>query len=172
HDVLLVHAAGNDGANIDRECNYPNRYFVDSLGFNQGEADAWITVGATSWDKSDVIASFSNYGHKSVDVFAPGVDIYSSVPSSEYKEQSGTSMAAPVVAGLAALIWSYYPDFSAVEIKNIIMESVVVIDDKVKVSDGGTSKKVLLSEISQTGGIVNAYNALKLAESKYQGSKK
>lgn len=172
HDVLLVHAAGNDGDNIDRVSNYPNRYFVDSLGFNKGEAEAWITVGASSWDKSDVIASFSNYGEKSVDVFAPGVDIYSSVPTSEYKEQSGTSMASPVVAGLAALIWSYYPDFSAVEIKNIIMESVVRIDDKVKVSDGGTSKRVLLSEISQTGGIVNAYNALKLAETKYKDSKR
>ncbi len=172
NDVLLVQAAGNDGENIDKIPNYPNRYFVDSLGINQGEGEGWLTVGASSWDKSDVIADFSNYGQKSVDVFAPGVDIYSSAPDSKYKESSGTSMAAPVVAGLAALIRSYYPAFSAIEVKNIIMESVVKIDDKVKVTDGGVSKRLHLSEISQTGGIVNAYNALKLAEQRSKGNLK
>lgn len=171
-DVLLVQAAGNDGENIDVVPNYPNRYFVDSLGINQGEGEAWITVGASSWNKSDIIASFSNYGRKSVDVFAPGVDVYSSAPDSKYKEASGTSMASPVVAGLAALIRSYYPEFSATDVKNIIMESVVKIDGKVKVTDGRVSKKVQLSEISQTGGIVNAYNALKLAEQKSKGNRK
>lgn len=171
HDVLLVQAAGNDGENIDVAPNFPNRYFVDSLGINQGEADAWIVVGASSWNKADGIASFSNYGKRSVDVFAPGVDIYSAAPNSEYKEASGTSMAAPVVAGLAALIRSYYPKYSAVDVKNIIMESVVKIDDKVKVVDGNVNKKVLLSEISQTGGIVNAYNALELAQKRYKSVK-
>jgi subtilisin family serine protease len=169
NDVLLVQAAGNDGENIDVTLNYPNRYFVDSLGINQGEGEAWLMVGASSWDKSDIIASFSNYGKKSVDVFAPGVDIYSSAPDSKYKEASGTSMASPVVAGLAALIRSYYPKFSAPEVKKIIMESVVKIDDRVKVVDGRVSKKVHLNEISQTGGIVNAYNALKLAEERSKG---
>lgn len=169
NDVLLVQAAGNDGENIDVTPNYPNRYFVDSLGINQGEGEAWLMVGASSWDKSDIIASFSNYGKKSVDVFAPGVDIYSSAPDSKYKEASGTSMASPVVAGLAALIRSYYPKFSAPEVKKIIMESVVKIDDRVKVVDGRVSKKVHLNEISQTGGIVNAYNALKLAEERSKG---
>lgn len=170
-DVLLVQAAGNDGDNIDKVPNYPNRYFVDSLGINQGEGEAWIVVGASSWNKSDVIASFTNYGKKSVDVFAPGVDIYSTAPDSKYKEASGTSMASPVVAGLAALIRSYYPKLTAVEVKNIIMESVEKLDNKVKVVDEGVTKRVHLSEISQTGGIVNAYNALKLAEERAKGKK-
>ncbi len=171
-DVLLVQAAGNDGQDIDKVPNYPSRYFVDSLGINQGEGEAWIVVGASSWDKSDIIASFSNYGKRSVDVFAPGVDIYSAGPGSTYKEASGTSMASPVVAGLAALIRSYYPKFSAVDVKNIIMESVVKVDEKVKVNNGRVSKRVHLDEISQTGGIVNTYNALKLAELKYKDLKK
>jgi len=170
-DVLLVHAAGNDGKDIDKNPNYPNPYYVDSLGINKGEGDAWLTVGATSWDKDDMIASFSNYGKRSVDVFAPGVDIYSAVPKSDYKELSGTSMASPVVAGLAALIRSYYPLFTAPEVKNIIMESVVKVDEKVKVRDEKGSKKVYLSDISKTGGVVNAYEALKLAKKQYKRKK-
>ena len=170
-DVLLVHAAGNDGANTDNVPNFPNRRYVDSLGINQGEGEAWIEVGATSWEKDNLIASFSNYGKRTVDVFAPGVDIYSSMPGSSYKELSGTSMASPVVAGLAALIRSYFPKFTAVEVKDIIMQSVVKPEDKVKISEGGTSKKVLLSDISISGGIVNAYNAIELAEKLYKNKK-
>ena len=167
-DVLLVQAAGNDGEDIDKEPNFPNRYFTDSLGMNKGEATGWIVVGASSWNKGDVIASFSNYGKKSVDVFAPGMDINSAAPGSKYKEASGTSMAAPVVAGLAALIRSHYPKFTAIDVRDIIMESAVKIDDKVKVMDGRVSKKVMLSDISQTGGVVNAYEALKLAKERYK----
>jgi len=170
-DVLLVHAAGNDGVNTDNASNFPNRRYVDSLGINQGEGEAWLEVGATSWEKDNLIASFSNYGKRTVDVFAPGVDIYSSMPGSSYKEQSGTSMASPVVAGLAALIRSYFPKFNAVEVKDIIMQSVVKTEDKVKINDAGTNKKVLLSDISISGGIVNAYNAIELAEKLYKNKK-
>src|SRR5690606_11799653 len=78
NDVLLVHAAGNDGQNNDDNPNFPNRNFVDSLGINRGEAAAWIEVGASNWkNDSELVASFSNYGRRSVDVFAPGVDIHS-----------------------------------------------------------------------------------------------
>ncbi|WP_118193353.1 S8 family peptidase [Albibacterium indicum] len=168
NDVLLVHAAGNDSKNNDKFTSYPNPRYVDSLGFNQGQGDAWIEVGATSWDKDNLVASFSNYGKQTVDLFAPGVDIYSSIPSSAYKEASGTSMASPVVAGLAALIRSYYPEFTALEVKDIILQSVVKIDDKVKIREDNTNKRVYLSDISVTGGIANAYEALELAEKRSQ----
>ena len=163
--VLLVHAAGNEAVNTDKTDNFPNRQFVDSLGINMGIADAWIEVGASGWKNDEtLLASFSNYGKKSVDVFAPGVKINSTLPGSKYKENDGTSMASPVVAGLAALIWSYYPNFSAVQVKDVIMKSVTKVDTKVKIKDEGGSKKVNFSELSVSGGIVNAYNALLIAE--------
>ncbi|OZA60937.1 MAG: hypothetical protein B7X75_02930 [Sphingobacteriales bacterium 39-40-5] len=163
--VLLVHAAGNDGKNTEKEDNFPNRLFSDSTGVTMGTAQGWIEVGASGWkNDEELVASFSNYGGKTVDVFAPGVKINSTMPGSTYKENDGTSMAAPVVSGLAAMIWSHYPHFTAVQIKDIIMNSVVKVDQKVKIKEEGDSKKVLLSEISVSGGIVNAYNALQLAE--------
>lgn len=168
-DVLLVHAAGNDSQNNDRTPGYPNPVYVDSLGFNQGEGEAWLEVGATSWDKDNLVASFSNFGQQTVDLFAPGVDIYSTVPDSKYKELSGTSMASPVVAGLAAMIRSYYPKFTAVEVKNIIMKSVVKVDSKVKIREDNTNRRVSLEDISIAGGIANAYNAIQLAEELYKG---
>src|SRR5690606_36780716 len=167
-DVLLVHAAGNDSKNNDNFASYPNPRYVDSLGFNQGKGEAWIEVGATSWDEGNLIASFSNYGKQTVDLFAPGVDIYSTIPISEYKEASGTSMASPVVAGLAALIRSYYPEFTALEVKDIILNSAVKVDSKVKIREDNTNKRVYLSDISITGGIANAYHAIELAEELYK----
>ena len=163
--VLLVHAAGNDGKNTEKEDNFPNRLFTDSLGKTMGTAQGWIEVGASGWkNDEELVASFSNYGGKTVDVFAPGVKINSTMPGSTYKENDGTSMAAPVVAGLAALIWSHYPNFTAVQIKDIIMNSVVKVEQKVKIKEEGDNRRVLLSDISVKGGIVNAYNALQLAE--------
>lgn len=166
-DVLLVHAAGNDAANTDIAKNYPTKNYTDSTGLNTGQAQAWLTVGASGWVNDETIkADFSNYGKKSVDVFAPGVAINSTVPHSKYEKNDGTSMAAPVVSGLAALIRSYYPSLTAVQVKEVIMESVMKVDNKVKISEGGSSKKVPFSELSVTGGIVNAYDALRLAEKK------
>lgn len=163
--VLLIHAAGNDGKNTEKEDNFPNRLFADSTGVTMGTAQGWIEVGASGWkNDEELVASFSNYGGKTVDVFAPGVKINSTMPGSTYKENDGTSMAAPVVSGLAALIWSHYPQLTALQIKDIIMNSVVKVEQKVKIKEAGDSKKVLLSDISVSGGIVNAYNALKLAE--------
>lgn len=165
-DVLLVHAAGNDGKNTEKEDNFPTRYFTDSTGVTMGTAEGWIEVGASGWKNDDsLVASFSNYGGKSVDVFAPGVKINSTVPDSKYKDNDGTSMASPVVAGLAALIRSYYPQFSAVQVKEIIMNSVTKVDQKVKIkTEDGSSSKVSLGQISVSGGVINVYNALLLAE--------
>src|SRR5690606_13466270 len=108
---------------------------------------------------------FSNYGKRTVDVFAPGVKIYSTMPENEYKDQQGTSMAAPVVAGMAALIRSYYPSLTAVQVKEIIIKSVVPVNKRVKIRDAnGQAKRVKFSDLSVSGGIVNVYNALLLAE--------
>ena len=166
NDVLLVHAAGNDGQDNDANPNFPNRNFVDSLGINKGEATTWLEVGASQWNNDgDLVASFSNYGRRSVDVFAPGVKIHSTMPGSTYKDQRGTSMAAPVVAGLAALIRSYYPELPAVEVKRVIMQSVTRVEQRVKVAGpDGRNMRVSMNDICVTGGVVNAYRALQLAE--------
>jgi len=159
-DVLLIQAAGNEGKNIDREPNFPNRIYGDSTGI----AGAWIVVGASGWvDDSTLVAPFSNYGRKSVDVFAPGMQIYSSIPGSKYQEESGTSMAAPVVAGLAALIREYYPKLTAIQVKQIILQSVVKPSENVRVMSDGQSRSVPFSEICVSGGVVNVYKALFMA---------
>lgn len=164
-DVLLVHASGNESQNNDEMPNYPNRHYADSLSENGEMADAWIEVGATGWkiDKN-LVADFSNYGKKSVDVFAPGVDIYSTYPDGKYKEEQGTSMAAPVVSGVAALIRSYYPSLTAAQVKEVILNSVTKVDQKVRIRENKSRKMVSLEDISISGGIVNAFEALKAAQ--------
>lgn len=156
--VLLVHAAGNDAKDIDSVPNYPNPYYRDKSGV----ADNFITVGA-SGDPTNggFTASFSNYGKKSVDVFAPGVNIYSTLPYNKFGNYSGTSMATPVVAGVAALVLEYFPDLSAEQLKYVIDNSVEPITEKVK--KPGTDDMVSLSDLCISGGEVNAYNAVKLA---------
>lgn len=165
-DVLLVHAAGNDSEDNDVEPNFPMKYYTNVKGDTTGIANNWITVGASGLHPdNELLADFSNYGKKTVDVFAPGVRINSTIPDSKYKEEQGTSMAAPVVAGLAAMIRSYYPNLSAAETKQIILESVVKPEQtvQVKISEEAT-KTVRFADISVTGGIVNAYNAIIKAE--------
>jgi subtilisin family serine protease len=157
--VLLIHAAGNENENIDISDNYPSKKFDDGK-----QADNWLEVGATSWmQPPSAVAEFSNYGHKTVDVFAPGVDLKSTVVGSQYEDLSGTSMAAPVVTGLAALLMSYYPDFDFKKIKQIILNSSIKLN-KLKVSQPGTGELVDFSLLSLSGGIVNAYEAVKMAE--------
>ena len=165
--VLIVHAAGNDSENIDEEDNYPSRQYIDS----KKKAQNWIEVGASSWkENAELTAKFSNYGKKTVDVFAPGVEIYSTTPDQSYESLDGTSMAAPVVTGLAAMLMSYYPDLSAVQIKDIILQSVITFD-KLQVYQPGSMKLTDFSDLSSTGGIVNAYEAVKLAETMSTGKK-
>ncbi|WEA00589.1 S8 family serine peptidase [Mucilaginibacter sp. SJ] len=160
-NVLIVKAAGNDGINIDSLAVFPTAAYLDG----PRKAANVITVGASSASFNDnkLIAPFSNYGKANVDVFAPGVNIYSTVEGGNtYKAMSGTSMACPVVTGLAALLKSYYPKLSAVQIKKIIEASVFKIDQPVM--KPGTDEEVPMSDLAKTGGIVNAYNALLLAQ--------
>ena len=161
HDVLIVAGAGNQGMDLDRMEQYPSRVYLE-----KDTARAWLEVGASGLkDDSTLVASFSNYGQHSVDVFAPGVQIYSAIPGGRYAFENGTSMATPVVTGLAALIREYYPHLSAVVVKDIIMRSVSRVDHSVLVKDNdGNSMRVPFSRLCISGGIVNAYNALKLAE--------
>jgi subtilisin family serine protease len=160
--VLLVHAAGNSSEDIDEMPNFPSRNFADS----RKEAENWIEVGASSWKSEEqFVAEFSNYGKKTVDVFAPGVDVYSTTPGQKYENLSGTSMASPVTAGVAALILSYYPALKAEQVKEIILDSTVKLGD-LKVSlPGEEDRLVSFDMLSRTGGVVNAYEAVKLAES-------
>jgi len=126
-------------------------------------APNWIEVGASSWQKGKGrVASFSNYGKNQVEVFAPGQDVNSTFPGNKYESQSGTSMAAPVVAGVAALVRQNYPNLTAVQTKQIILLSALPCKEKIIIP--GTKKKAKLKDISTTGGIVNAYAALVLAE--------
>ncbi|TWF42418.1 subtilase family protein [Chitinophaga polysaccharea] len=160
--VLLVHAAGNDGANNDSVANYPNPNYLDG-----GRAANFITVGAISaGTMPDKVASFSNYGKKEVDLFAPGVQIYSTIPGgNKYGSASGTSMASPVVAGVAALVLSYYPELSARQLKYVLEKSATPLPDGSTMVNkpGSTDEKIAFSDLSVTGGLINAYEALKLA---------
>jgi len=160
-DVLLVQAAGNDNKNLDVEQSFPSRKYEDG-----GIASSYIVVGASGPnDDKTLKANFSNYGKTTVDVFAPGVQIYSTVPDNKYEAYNGTSMASPVVAGLAALIRSYYPKLTAVQVKEIIMKTVVKINHNVDIEgeEGTAPASVPFADLCITGGIVNAYEALKLA---------
>ena len=158
-DVLIIHAAGNDGENIDTNEFFPRAVFLNS----KAVAPNIITVGASAGGPDSLLAApFSNYGKQRVDVFAPGVNVYSTIPGNKYASYSGTSMASPVVAGIAALILEYYPGLTAEQVKYVIEHSVTKFPGLV-VKQPGSGTTVLFSSLSVTGGIVNAYNALKLA---------
>ncbi|MFV0248609.1 MAG: S8 family peptidase [Tenacibaculum sp.] len=166
NDVLIVNAAGNDGKNTDIEKTFPN----DAPDLINEIADNFVTVGAISFNYNEKLpAEFSNYGKINVDVFAPGVKIYSTTPENEYKKFSGTSMAAPNTAGVAALIRSYYPKLTAKQVKRILINSGTKIDLRV-IKPGSKSEfnpigvLVPFSDLSASGRIINAYNALKMAD--------
>ncbi len=159
-DVVLVHAAGNDASDIDSAENFPN----DSKDKVSEFADNVITVGAmTRFYNDRLVASFSNYGKKNVDVFAPGLEIYSTFPKDSYESIQGTSMAAPEVAGVAALIRSYYPKLTASQVKKIIMDSGIEFNNEV-IKPGTENETINFTDLSVSGKIVNAYNALTMAE--------
>jgi cell wall-associated protease len=165
--VLLVHAAGNDARNIDTTDNFPNAVMKDS----GKKAGNWITVGASGDPKAGgITASFSNYGKDQVDVFAPGVKIYSTIPGGNtYGNAQGTSMASPVVAGTAAFLLSYFPYLTPQQVKYCIEKSATNPDTKVKTP--GTGDTVALVDISKTGGLLNAYEAAKIAATLEPGAK-
>ncbi|MCB2410247.1 S8 family serine peptidase [Hymenobacter lucidus] len=156
--VLLVHAAGNDHLDVDKTTQYPSPRFL-----NGQDIPNLLTVGASGpTNNEQLIAPFSNYGQQSVDVFAPGLNIMSTVPGSQYAPLSGTSMAAPVVAGVAAVLKSYFPQLTPAELKHIIMQSARPLHTQVM--KPGTKQLVDFATLSRTGGVVNLYEALKLAQ--------
>ncbi len=169
-DVLLVHAAGNDGKNNDTSDNFPNDTYEKSGMFKSKQAKNWVEVGALSYKTGeDAAARFSNYGKKNVDVFAPGVAIYSTTPDGNYGDAQGTSMAAPMVAGVAVMLRGYYPTLSAEQVKEILMKSSTKNNAKVK--KPGSSELVPFSSLSASGGAVNVAEAIRLA-SKTKGKNK
>ncbi len=161
--VLLVHAAGNDGYNIDKVKQYPTKNVSETK-----QISSWITVGASSMNNNkEFAASFTNYGKEMVDLLAPGVRIKSLAPESTYEVGDGTSFSAPVISGVAALLLSYYPELSANEVKDILLQSVNNYASLEVNKPGDYSKRkksVMFGDLSSTAGIVSAYNALKLAE--------
>jgi len=166
-DVLIVHAAGNDGLDLDspENPNFPN----DQIGTDPEMVDNVITVGSLdSSYGSEMVSGFSNYGKSNVDVFAPGGAIYSTVPGSTYKFMGGTSMAAPGVSGIAALIRSYYPKLTAPEVKKILIDSGLSTTASVVVAGDSENTKPF-NAISKSGKMVNAFNALILANKVAQG---
>jgi len=160
--VLFVHAAGNEATNVDEKRHFPTAYFQDST-----RSANWITVGASGPTKQNLVAYFSNYGKRDVDVFAPGMEIYSTIPKGDqYKMEQGTSMASPVVAGLAALIMSYYPQLTAAEVKQAITGSAKPLELQVNKPNSMDEKTVQMkfNDLSASGGIVNASEAIRLAD--------
>jgi len=159
NDVLIIHAAGNAAADLDLESNFPNRFYQSG-----GEAELWIEVGASGWRAEDGFAApFSNYSPARVHVFAPGVEMLSTVPGDEYQRNEGTSMAAPVVSGLAAMLMAYYPDLSAGQVKEIILESASRYPGRSAMVPGRPGESRPFEALSVSGGIVNAYEAARQA---------
>lgn len=156
--VLLIHAAGNDGDDLDLQSNFPNKNFASG-----NQAKTWLEIGASSWGADEnFVGSFSNYGKKSVDLFAPGVKIYSTTPDNQYEDLQGTSMACPATSGVAAMLMSYFPELTAAQVKDILKQSTRKFDG-LKVTKPGTKDEVPFDQLSATGGLVNAQEAVKLA---------
>jgi len=165
NDVLLIHAAGNDGAENDNTNNYPNDKYEKRGFFGLGakKAKNWMEVGALNYETGESLpAPFSNYSVENVDVFAPGNAIYSTVVGDKYDSYPGTSMAAPMVAGIAAVLRSYFPDMKAEEVKEILMTSTIKKGDQ-EVEKPGTGDLVPFSSLSVTGGMINLERAVEEA---------
>lgn len=158
--VLLIHAAGNDDDNNDTKPSYPTRYYKDGK-----EAGNWIEVGASAWGAdSTLAANFSNYGKKSVNFFAPGVQLYTTSPANNYDAMDGTSFAAPAVSGVAALLMSYFPNLTPMQVKDILIKSTRKFDS-LTLRKSEKTGVIKFSDLSSSGGLVNAYEAVKLAMS-------
>lgn len=161
HNVLLVHSAGNESTNIDKESSYPNDLEYDGI---TEICDNFINAGSITQNLGDnFVSDFSNYGKQNVDLFAPGDEIYTSGAGNIYKTESGTSFAAPMVCGTAALIWMYYPKLTVKEVKQIIMDSGTSYDLQVIVP-GTDGKKLPFSQLSKSGKVLNTFNAMELAK--------
>ena len=157
--VLLVHAAGNDSKDVDVKDNFPTPRYADGK-----TCSTWLEIGASDNSIDHLSADFSNYGDKTVDIYAPGVDIYATILDNEFGPLSGTSMASPVTAGVAASILSYYPNLTGKEVREIIIKSGVSYKKHKVVMPGDEEKKIKFGKLSKSGKVVNLYEALKLAE--------
>ena len=165
NDVLFVHAAGNSGQNLDEYPNYPANMFP----FQTEPFTNYLSIGASTRNhEGKLAASFSNYSTTRVDVFAPGAEIYNAVPDNKYQSLQGTSMAAPMVSGVAALLKGYFPKFTMAEIRQIILDSA---DDFAETDQAkpGSDETVKFKTLSATGKVVNVLSAVKLAEERYVG---
>lgn len=175
NDVLLVHAAGNAAQDNDVSGNFPNDHYDKPCGFlfwKKKKSKNWIEVGAMSHNTGEnSVARFSNYGQNNVDIFAPGEQIYATTPENEYAFLQGTSMASPVVAGVAAVLRSYFPTLKAEQVKEILMESATPLEFQVKKPGDKSGELVDFKTLSVQGGVVNLYNAVKLAQNT-KGKKK
>lgn len=161
HNVLLVRSAGNVSDDIDKEVYYPTD---TNLEDGKEFCSNFIIVGSVTHKlDSTFVSDYSNYGKQNVDLFAPGDEIYSTASKNSYEFDSGTSMSVPMVSGTAALIWSYYPNLTAAQVKQIIMESGSSYDLQVIVP-GTEDKKVPFSELSKSGKVLNVYDAMQLAK--------
>lgn len=155
--VLLVHAAGNDAANVDQTDNFP----TSSYSFQTKKLGHYLTIGASTRNaKGHLAADFSNYGQTKVDVFAPGFEIYNTVPQSDYKKLQGTSMAAPMVAGVAAMLKSYFPTLTMLQIKEAILSSAKSYKGSQQAMPG-SGEMGDFGTLSTTGGIVDISAAVK-----------
>ncbi|MBC7873147.1 MAG: S8 family serine peptidase [Ferruginibacter sp.] len=162
--VLLVHGSGNDGKDITNDVFYPNPVFIDGK-----KAGNFLTVGASGDETTGGYAApFSNYSQQSVDIFAPGMSIYSTAHSNRYVAADGTSLASPVVTGVAALLISYFPRLTPGELITIITSAGKTINREVT-RPGDEEKKVKFTSLSSSGKVINAYEAVKLALSMEKG---
>jgi subtilisin family serine protease len=174
HDVLLVHAAGNSAENNDKVGNFPNDGYntpiKKGLFKKEKNVPTWMEIGALNWRPAEKrVAGFSNYGKKNVDLFSPGVQLYSTIPDGKYGNASGTSMASPAAAGVAAILRSYYPELTAKQVKSVLEKSVVKQEGEV--IKPGSTDKVKFTELCVSGGTISATKAIELAEKTQKGKK-
>ncbi len=162
--VLMFHAAGNDDKDVDILPNFPTN-FREGKSFTKN----WVTVGASTRHNDQLRASFSNYGEERVDLFAPGAEIYAPVIDNKYKFLQGTSMASPAAAGCAALLWAYFPELTATDVRDLLMQSVNTFDGVQTV--GENEDQEAFNELSVSGGVIDVNKAARLAYEKY-GNKK
>ena len=157
-DVLLVMASGNDGVNVDVRPIFPT--CRDTKG---RRLENQIVVGASTPDGR--VASFSNYGAENVDLLAPGENVRSTAPEGGYDTAQGTSIAAPIVSGVAAVLRSFYPDLSAREIREILIRTVTHFpaDEMPVPGKSETSRMIQGRQVCLGGGILNAQAAMKEA---------
>lgn len=151
-DVLMIHAAGNDGQSIDVYENFPKKPSYDY--YDTINRILFLNIGAnTRFGADALVASFSNFGTE-VDVFAPGNEIYNTVPGNKYQNLQGTSMASPMVAGVAALLKSKFPQ-----------ASMAVISQAITLH---TQKNVHLEGYCSSGGVVNVLKAASYLNNLYK----